>query len=197
MDSVISRALKARARLRADRRALERRFSYSLDKPEPPESYLQYRLGPRWRLWIFTASVLTATGGVAAVLSQDQPRRPLPSVPVTPVAEVGIAPDPTSLGRSVPAPEFEPVRLPAPRVETATVPLPERAVPAAPAMREVVTAARSGANMRSEPSMSGTVVWTAPRGTRLRVVEEEGIWLQVATPSGHRAGWMHRSVVAE
>jgi hypothetical protein len=72
-----------------------------------------------------------------------------------------------------------------------------RIEPPPQAERLVVTAAPSGANMRAMPSLAGAVLWKAPNGTPLRVTEEEGNWLRVATHSGARAGWMHRSVLSD
>ncbi|MGG5822120.1 SH3 domain-containing protein [Falsiroseomonas sp. HW251] len=45
--------------------------------------------------------------------------------------------------------------------------------------------------------MSGAVVWTAPLGTRLQIVGQQGVWLNVTTPGGEHRGWIHRSLLRD
>lgn len=189
-----------------DRRVVPRMFIRSRNRPEPFKTYDRYE-SRRGKLWVFAGVGVIAAVALVALMSDNAPRRPrAPNPPpVAPVAEVVVprVPAPATPAPALAAQPVAPVAArppspvpPAPEA-VATVPEPQPASAPEPAVREVVTTGRSGSNLRSAPSMSGAVLWTAPRGTRLRVAGEEGSWLQVATPDGDRAGWMHRSVVEE
>jgi hypothetical protein len=194
----INRAFTARAVSRSDRHALERRFGEQLNGPKLTGPYRRHRRRRRRRAWAFAAFAVTA--GFAALIIARQPHWPAATPLAQPTSEARIVPDPIRIAKGLHAADVRPVLLAAPRPEADDVlvmPHPRSAEPAAPALREVVTTAKSGANMRSAPAMSSNVLWTAPSGTRLRVEEEDGSWLQVVTPNGERAGWMHRSVVAD
>jgi N-acetylmuramoyl-L-alanine amidase len=48
---------------------------------------------------------------------------------------------------------------------------------------------RPGVNVRSTPSLTGSVVGSLPKGTRLEVLERGGEWVQVK--SGSLKGWIN------
>ncbi len=166
------------------------------DRPEPfkPPPY-RVRRRTRWALWTFVS--IAAAGAVGLVTLMGDSRPSAPSSPVN-LADVNVVSGPMPqetaavFAAEPTVPETHEQHLP-------TLPPADPEPPRPPepprAERQVVTTAQSGANMRAAPSPSGAVLWRAPRGTALRVIGEEGRWLHVATPSGERTGWMHRSVV--
>jgi hypothetical protein len=67
------------------------------------------------------------------------------------------------------------------------------AASAVTATRSVIV--RQTANVRAEPSLSGAVLRTVPRGTTLQVVQSENGWLRVTARDGEPLGWVHSSLV--
>jgi hypothetical protein len=60
--------------------------------------------------------------------------------------------------------------------------------------QEIVFLQRSGVNIRSTPSTNGPILGTAPKGTRLKVINREGEWVQVE--SGRSSGWINSQFLA-
>jgi hypothetical protein len=58
----------------------------------------------------------------------------------------------------------------------------------------IVFLQRSGVNIRSTPSTDGPILGTASKGTRLKVINREGEWLQVE--SGRSSGWINSQFLA-
>jgi uncharacterized protein YgiM (DUF1202 family) len=164
-------------------------------RPEPLEPHDSHDGEPRWALWAFAAAAVIGIGGLVTLLVEGRPA----ASSMAPVAAMRSAPDSSLPARFAAAPAVvEPaVTTALPPLPPLATPTPQTAEPPAPTERRVVTTAPSGANMRATPSLSSAVVWKAPKGTLLRVTGEEGNWLRVAMPSGARAGWIHRSVVAD
>jgi hypothetical protein len=153
-------------------------------RPEPFKPY-DYERARRRRRGYAWGGMAVAVLGLSLLVFEAQ--LPGSGRPEAPPVEVVVA-----------APVVEP---PAPQLVVAALPAepPPPQVVAPPPLppREVVTIGSSGSNLRAWPSLSGQVLWTAPRGTRLLVGEEDGIWVRVRTPGGERSGWMHRSVLAD
>jgi hypothetical protein len=59
---------------------------------------------------------------------------------------------------------------------------------------DIVFLQRPGVNIRSTPSTNGPVLGTAPKGTRLKVTNREGDWVQVE--SGRSSGWINSQFLA-
>jgi hypothetical protein len=60
--------------------------------------------------------------------------------------------------------------------------------------QDIVFLQRSGVNIRSTPSTNGPILGTAPKGTRLKVINREGEWVQVE--SGRSSGWINSQFLA-
>lgn len=78
---------------------------------------------------------------------------------------------------------------------SAEVPVPQ--VPSSskqdPGKREAVTT--TGANVRSLPSMSGSIITTLGAGVSVQVVETDGVWCRVLDHEGTPLGWVHGSIL--
>jgi hypothetical protein len=59
---------------------------------------------------------------------------------------------------------------------------------------DVLYLQRPGVNIRSTPSPTGRAVGTAPKGTRLKVTNRQGDWIQVE--SGRLKGWINAGFLA-
>jgi hypothetical protein len=183
---------------RGDARAMK---LFRRNRPEPFKPYDPYEDRPRWRLWGGAGAALVAVAAAAVWIAENMPGAPPPPPPRRQAAEARVMPMPvaTPMPAATPLPERP---QPPPQAEAQPPPEPgvagsDAVIPAAsgPAIREGVTTA--GANLRSAPAMTGSVLWTAPRGTRLNIAEERGDWFRVTAPERGREGWMHRSLVAE
>jgi hypothetical protein len=187
-------------------------FSRSRRRPEPftPYDYDWEERRPWKRRWLYLGAVVAAGLFMMELMGDGEPRRrTIPVTPTPPIAEAAApAPPPLDISAApviqpaLSVPSQPPQTSPPPQAQPPRQPVADLAAavpvdPPAPPAREVVTSARSGANLRSGPSLSSAVLWTAPTGTRMRVGDELGVWLQVETTDGERAGWMHRSVVSE
>ena len=60
--------------------------------------------------------------------------------------------------------------------------------------RDVLYLQRPGVNIRSTPSPTGSAVGTAPKGTRFKVTNRQGDWIQVE--SGRLKGWINAAFLA-
>jgi hypothetical protein len=60
--------------------------------------------------------------------------------------------------------------------------------------RDVLYLQRPGVNIRSTPSPAGSAVGTAPKGTRFKVTNRQGDWIQVE--SGRLKGWINAGFLA-
>jgi hypothetical protein len=106
------------------------------------------------------------------------PVQPAPAMPEPSGAASGAAPSPAA-----PA---APIVAAAPQAAPAAAPSPTPA--AAPSQDEVVFLQRPGVNIRSAPSLNGSVVGTAPAGTRFTATSRQGDWVQVE--STRWKGWI-------
>ena len=67
--------------------------------------------------------------------------------------------------------------------------------PLAPARAEdILFLQRPNVNIRSTPSISGSVVGTAPKGTRFKVMSRDADWVQVQ--NGRLKGWINAQLLA-
>ena len=66
---------------------------------------------------------------------------------------------------------------------------------AAPSLKVLTVQVRS-AVVRDRPSFLGKKIGVFPEGTRVTVLREHGVWLQVAD-SQRRGGWVHKSALTE
>ncbi len=165
------------------------------DRPEPFKPYDYGRSRTRWARWTFVGFAAAGTIALALVVANNDPPAASSSIGAADVNAALSRPLDAAAGPVVePSPALAQV-LPPQAPKPMDAERPGLAEMPSQAPRRVVTTAPSGANMRTTPSLSGTVLWKAPIGTSLQVIGEEGNWLRVATPVGERAGWMHRSVV--
>jgi hypothetical protein len=109
-----------------------------------------------------------------------------PVAPAQAAAPLTAWPDLSSSVTVQAAPQVAPA---APTVNTATRPT----VPASQ-NRDIVFLQRPGVNIRSTPSANGGAVGTAPKGTRFKVTNREGDWVQVE--SGRLKGWINSQFLA-
>ena len=81
--------------------------------------------------------------------------------------------------------------------DTEEPPAPPPAAPVKPAPPPPVVLPQAtivrGANLRSEPSTSGSVVTTLPRGTKAEVVKTDGNWTMIKT--GDTQGWVYSTFI--
>jgi hypothetical protein len=176
-----------------------RRFRRRQRRPEP------FRPLDRWeraaqrrrrRAWIAVGLGGLVAVGVLAVVQDSAPRRPPAAQGLILAAETRPAPLP--LVAAAPATLAEPAgTMPANAVPVLAEPATAAPPEAPPAPREVTVTGNPGTNLRAAPARTGTLLWTAPRGTRLRAAEAQGDWLRVTSLDGRHAGWMHRDFLAE
>jgi Bacterial SH3 domain len=119
------------------------------------------------------------------VLAQTASRTPEPSRD-PPAAAAATWPD---LPPSIPVATSPEAAPEAPASNTA----PHQTVPGSQ-NRDIVFLQRPGVNIRSTPSTNGPVLGTAPKGTRLKVTNREGDWVQVE--SGRSSGWISSQFLA-
>jgi hypothetical protein len=82
-----------------------------------------------------------------------------------------------------------------PAVVTANAaPEPVQAAPKVARSGDVLYLQRPGVNIRSTPSPTGTAVGTAPKGTRFKVTNRQGDWIQVE--KGRLKGWINAGFLA-
>jgi len=83
----------------------------------------------------------------------------------------------------------------APAVVTANAaPEPAQAAPKIARSGDVLYLQRPGVNIRSTPSPTGSAVGTAPKGTRFKVTNRQGDWIQVE--KGRLKGWINAGFLA-
>lgn len=96
------------------------------------------------------------------------------AAPPAPLAPAQVAPPPsTPVAPTPPATNNAALRPPA----------------AVPQGRQILFLQRPGVNIRSNPSTGGSVVGSAPQGTRFEVTNRNGEWVQVE--SGRLKGWIN------
>ena len=133
----------------------------------------------------------------AAIQSSTQTAREadqvLPSAP--PLKEGSGTPKQAPLPSAAAASPTPSVKNPADGVRTsATSPENVGSREAVPQNRDVLFSQPSGANIRSTPSANGTIVGTAPKGTRFEVTNRQGNW--VAVENGRWKGWINSRLLA-
>ena len=149
-----------------------------------------------------------------ASLSRSEPAAPIPSItsvlPSDPPSSRTAAPPPSSPPESqttpppatvwpLPSAQAPPVSWPDPPSLVQVSPRPlsrsttDSVVARQPALGSqsspFVFLQRPGVNVRSTPSLTGSVVGSLPKGTRLEVLERGGEWVQVK--SGSLKGWIN------
>jgi Bacterial SH3 domain len=127
-----------------------------------------------------------------------------PSVPYPPAttAEVGprAAPAVTTASEppAVATPTVVPVAAARPHSPSLTnsegPPDPVQVFPKVAQGGDVLYLQRPGVNIRSTPSPTGRAVGTAPKGTRFKVTNRQGDWIQVE--SGRLKGWINAGFLA-
>jgi Bacterial SH3 domain len=172
-----------------------------------------------WRRKLIAGSTIIAALGMSALAYSffpsggekppTQAAEPAPAVQSPPAAPVQSAlgmpdparaplaaaawPDPPRSFSALPPPkpvEASPGLAPAaPTGNTAA----RRTVPASQ-NRDVLFLQRTGVNIRSTPSATGSVLGTAPKGTRFEVTNRDGDWVQVE--SGRVKGWINARFLA-
>jgi len=137
-----------------------------------------------------TAELAPAVQSPPAALVQAGPSLPEPS-PAPPAAAAW--PDaPASIAPARPvlpvedSPQVTPAAPPGNTAARQTVPGSQN--------RDVLFLQRPGVNIRSTPSATGSVLGTAPKGTRFEVRNREGDWIQVE--SGRLKGWINARFLA-
>jgi hypothetical protein len=81
-----------------------------------------------------------------------------------------------------------------PSMNSERPPEPVQGFPRAAQSQDVVYLQRPGVNIRSTPSPTGIAVGTAPKGTRFKVTNRQGDWIQVE--SGRLKGWINAGFLA-
>jgi len=142
----------------------------------------------------------TAPQGDPARETQSANQVPSPNTPerssATPSGTSSPAVPPTLPDSSPPRPAPLPADTPpqlaptVPEGDTAQ----RRPAVAAAQNRDVLFLQRAGVNIRSAPSLTSSVVGTAPKGTRFEVTNRDGRWVQVE--SGQVKGWINASFLA-
>ena len=108
-----------------------------------------------------------------------------PSVPYPPAtpAEAALSAAPAAAAPSA-----------APAVTANAAPEPAQAAPKVARSGDVLYLQRAGVNIRSTPSPTGSAVGTAPKGTRFKVTNRQGDWIQVE--KGRLKGWINAGFLA-
>ena len=117
-----------------------------------------------------------------------------PSVPYAPAtpAEAALSAAPAAAPSAAPAAVTASA---APAVVTANAaPEPVQAAPNVARSGDVLYLQRPGVNIRSTPSPTGSAVGTAPKGTRFKVTNRQGDWIQVE--KGRLKGWINAGFLA-
>jgi uncharacterized protein YgiM (DUF1202 family) len=73
-------------------------------------------------------------------------------------------------------------------------PEPVQASPKVAQSGDVLYLQRPGVNIRSAPSLTGSAVGTAPKGTQFKVTNRQGNWIQVER--GRLKGWINAGFLA-
>ena len=110
---------------------------------------------------------------------------PLPSAQAPPISW----PDPPSLAQVSPRPSPVGPRDPNALSRSTTDSVAARQPALGSQSSPFVFLQRPGVNVRSTPSLTGSVVGSLPKGTRLEVLERGGEWVQVK--SGSLKGWIN------
>jgi hypothetical protein len=188
-------------------------FPGKSDLPEPQASF-------RWSRKVIAGTAVAAAMGACAVAyfflgsaseqTPTQTAEAAPAVQSSPAApnetpavsvfEPFAAPRATATwpelpGYSAPARTPDPagpslqVASPAPSGNTAA-----RQTASASQKHDVLFLQATGVNIRSTPATNGTVLGTAPKGTRFEVTNRQGDWVQVE--SGRWKGWINARFLA-
>jgi hypothetical protein len=127
--------------------------------------------------------------------------RGVTALPATP-AEAAPAPAPAAAVPSATPAAVAPSATPAaapwpvspPLINSARLPEPVQVSPKVAQSPDVLYLQRPGVNIRSTPSPSGSALGTAPKGTRFKVTNRQGEWIQVE--SGRLKGWINAGFLA-
>jgi hypothetical protein len=109
-----------------------------------------------------------------------------PRVSSPPATPVEAAPSATPAAAALPEPR--------PLMNSTRVPEPIKASPTVAQGQDVLYLQRPGVNIRSTPSPTGSALGTAPKGTRFKVTNRQGEWIQVE--SGRLKGWINAGFLA-
>jgi hypothetical protein len=129
----------------------------------------------------------------ATQAAEPQVVEPAPSAQSSPLAQVQAEVSPAPAPAPAAAPPW-PVVSASSQVAAATPAGTTSAGQAVSPSRTVLILQRPGVNIRSTPSTTGTVVGTAPKGTRFEVANREGDWVQVER--GRLKGWIKSQFLA-
>jgi len=123
-----------------------------------------------------TPSAASAAATPSAALAEDAPS----AAPAT--ATASAAPPAATLSAAAAA------------VAASAAPEPVQASPKVAQSGDVLYLQRPGVNIRSTPSPTGSAVGTAPKGTRFKVTNQQGDWIQVER--GRLKGWINAGFLA-
>jgi uncharacterized protein YraI len=134
---------------------------------------------------VATPSAAPAAAAPSAALAEDAPS----AAPAT--ATASAAPPAATLSA---APSAVTASAAPAAVAASAAPEPVQASHKVAQSGDVLYLQRPGVNIRSTPSPTGSAVGTAPKGTRFKVTNQQGDWIQVE--SGRLKGWINAGFLA-
>jgi uncharacterized protein YgiM (DUF1202 family) len=132
-----------------------------------------------------TAELARGVAALPATPAEAAPG-PVPAAAVPSVTPAAVAPSAT--------PAAAPWPVSPPLINSARLPEPVQVSPKVAQSPDVLYLQRPGVNIRSTPSPSGSALGTAPKGTRFKVTNRQGEWIQVE--SGRLKGWINAGFLA-
>lgn len=118
----------------------------------------------------------------------------VPYAPATPAEAIpSVAPAADTAG-AAPAPATASAAPAAAALPPWAIPEPVQAPPKVAQSGPVLYLQRPGVNIRSTPSITGSAVGTAPKGTRFKVTNRQEDWIQVE--KGRLKGWINAGFLA-
>ena len=155
--------------------------------------------------YFFLASPSEKTTTETAELAPSVPYPPATPAEAAPSAASAAATPSAALAEDAPsaapatatasaAPPAATLSAAAAAVAASAAPEPVQASPKVAQSGDVLYLQRPGVNIRSTPSPTGSAVGTAPKGTRFKVTNQQGDWIQVE--SGRLKGWINAGFLA-
>src|SRR6516165_6522507 len=155
--------------------------------------------------YFFLASPSEKTTTETAELAPSVPYPPATPAEAAPSAASAAATPSAALAEDAPsaapatatasaAPPAATLSAAAAAVAASAAPEPVQASPKVAQSGDVLYLQRPGVNIRSTPSPTGSAVGTAPKGTRFKVTNRQGDWIQVE--KGRLKGWINAGFLA-